>query len=64
MKHILKAVNNELKKLSDDLKWHENEWKKYRELSFKRKKEIEELEINLKAANAIIEELREQLNNK
>lgn len=64
MKHVLKAVNSELKSVYDDLKWHKREYKIYRDMSFKQKREIEELEINLKAANAIIDELREQLNNK
>ena len=64
MKHVLKAVDRELKSVYDDLKQHKRELKFYKDMSVEHTQDIKELEINLKAANAIIEDLREQLNNK
>jgi predicted nuclease with TOPRIM domain len=64
MKHVLEAVNSELKNLKDDLSWHKREYNVFRDAFHKEKKRADELEVNLNAANAIIEELREKLNSK
>ncbi len=64
MKEILTLVNSEIKSLKADLKYYKKKYSEfYRDNDVLRAKNTE-LEMNLNAANAIIEELREQLNNK
>ena len=64
MKYILKALNSELKVISEDLNWHKKELKEISTSRLKAIRERDELKRDLELANDIIKDLIEKLNNK
>jgi hypothetical protein len=60
MKHILKALNNQLKLIQEDLDWHKKELDEYRSIRFKDRKAIEELKEEKEVLMKVIEDLKNQ----
>jgi hypothetical protein len=60
MKHILKALNNQLKLIQEDLDWHKHELNEYRSIRVKDRKAIEDLKEEKDVLMKEIERLKNQ----
>ena len=71
MKHVLEALNSQLKLIKDDLEWHKREYNIYIKQSFEQRDEIkylkEEKEVLMKRVQElqdIIQVLKEEYKDK
>jgi chromosome segregation ATPase len=71
MKHVLKALDNQLKLIKEDLDWHKHEYNVYKDKSFEQSKEIknlrEEKEVLMKRIQElqdVIQTIKEEYKNK
>lgn len=60
MRHILKALNNQLKLIQDDLDWHKHELNEHRSIRAKDRKAIEDLREEKEVLMKEIERLKNQ----
>jgi chromosome segregation ATPase len=58
MKYVLKALDNQLKLIKEDLDWHRNELRVYKDKSFEQRKEITSLREEKEVLMKVIEDLK------
>jgi hypothetical protein len=58
MKHVLKALDNQLKLIKEDLDWHKSEYITFRDKSFELRKEITSLREEKEVLMKVIEDLK------
>jgi chromosome segregation ATPase len=58
MKHVLKALDNQLKLIKEDLDWHKSEYIAFRDKSFELRKEITSLREEKEVLMEVIEDLK------
>ena len=58
MKHVLKALDNQLKLIKEDLDWHKHEYNVYKDKSFEQSKEIKSLRQEKETLMKVIEDLK------
>jgi hypothetical protein len=58
MKYVLKALDNQLKLIKEDLDWHKHEYNVYKGKSFEQSKEIKNLREEKEVLMKVIEDLK------
>jgi chromosome segregation ATPase len=59
MQHVLKALDSQLELLEEDLDWHKNEMRVYKDKSFEQSKEIKNLREEKEVLMKRIQELQD-----
>ena len=58
MKYVLKALDNQLKLIKEDLAWHKHEYNVFKDKSFEQSKEIKSLREEKETLMKVIEDLK------
>jgi len=58
MKHVLEALNSQLKLIKEDLDFHKSEYEMFRDKAFKLRKENESLKQEKEVLMKVIEDLK------